>query len=54
MISLWDTCYGTDRPHPPFRRNGFEFCPVGGERRGGEKERGGGVVIASAGSTFRG
>ena len=38
MISLWDTCYGTDRPHPPFRRNGFEFCPVGGER-GGERER---------------
>lgn len=33
MISRWDTCYGTDRPHPPFRRNGFEFCPVEGETR---------------------
>lgn len=55
MISRWDTCYGTDRPHPPFRRNGFEFCPVEGEtrrRRRREKERG--VVIASAGSTFGG
>lgn len=57
MISRWDTCYGTDRPHPPFRRNGFEFCPVEGEtrrRRRREKERERGVVIASAGSTFGG